>query len=243
MDFWATINVLFRRWYVAVPILLLTIGATAAMYSSIPKRYVTHAVVVLTQPVTGSQESLDPRDTQRTNPLINFQYGLSQAATVVIQVVNTPGIPEEILDGIGQGATVEVNNGSLNAEDFVAAPFIVITGTAGSPTAASEVTRRALERCRDELQATQRRMGAAPSTDIVFSLVVPPTTAVAPTTDAKRPIAAVLALGIVVMLAGTFGIDSMLVARARMAHRAGQANPPADDAEVRQETGNVSSPT
>ena len=40
MDFWRTVMVLFRRWYITVPAFFLTLGAApAAAYSVVPVQY------------------------------------------------------------------------------------------------------------------------------------------------------------------------------------------------------------
>lgn len=225
MDFWATLTVLIRRWYVALPVLALALGLTAWMYAAIPHRYVSTSIVVLTQPVTGPTASSAATE-ERTNPLLNFRYGLSEAATVVVQVVNTPGVAADLTAGAGPGADVVITNGTTNQESFTSAPFVFVQGFAETPEQADAITERSTARARAELVRLQQRFGADPSTYITFSEVVPPTTAVAPTADEKRPIAAVLAVGVFAMLAATFAVESVLTGRERRRSEAVQEPAP-----------------
>ncbi|MBF8191060.1 hypothetical protein ITP53_36200, partial [Nonomuraea sp. K274] len=53
MDFWGTILVLIRRWYVALPASLVAVGVAFFAYSTIPVTYTTTAVLLLTAPTSG----------------------------------------------------------------------------------------------------------------------------------------------------------------------------------------------
>ncbi len=39
MDFWRTVVVLFRRWYITMPAFFATLGLAAAAYSVVPVEY------------------------------------------------------------------------------------------------------------------------------------------------------------------------------------------------------------
>ena len=48
MDFWRTVVVLFRRWYITLPAFFATLGVAAAAYSAVPVQYESGSVLVLT---------------------------------------------------------------------------------------------------------------------------------------------------------------------------------------------------
>ena len=57
MDFWRTVLVLFRRWYITVPAFFATLGVAAAAYSAVPVQYESGSVLVLTTPLSGGTEA------------------------------------------------------------------------------------------------------------------------------------------------------------------------------------------
>ena len=70
MDFWRTLQVLRRRWYVLGPALLISAALTVLTFASIPTRYESTGVLVLTSPSTGAKfsESTRPEDVVHVNP-------------------------------------------------------------------------------------------------------------------------------------------------------------------------------
>ena len=65
MDFWRTVLVLFRRWYITVPAFVATLGLAGAAYSAVPIQYESGSVLVLTTPLTGGTQATR-RDVTRT---------------------------------------------------------------------------------------------------------------------------------------------------------------------------------
>lgn len=64
---------------------MLSLGAAAAVYSSVPTQYISSSVIVLTAPITGASLPADPRHPNPlTNPLLNFDGGLSFSATILM---------------------------------------------------------------------------------------------------------------------------------------------------------------
>ena len=91
MDFWQTVKVVFRRWYVSVPAFLGALGLAALVYGSVPTQYVSTSVLLLTMPKTGPTEQIDANHPNAiTNPLLNFDRGLSLSASILIQALYCP---------------------------------------------------------------------------------------------------------------------------------------------------------
>jgi hypothetical protein len=226
MDFWQTISILFRRWYVALPAFLLSILAALAVYASIPKVYVSTSVLVLTLPTTGSTLPADadkPRD--QTNPLLNFDRGLSTSAAILIQALGTPEVAADLGVPPGSETYFTVSNGSTNPELMITGPFVFIQGHSATSDGAMDIVRKVSERADVELADRQRELKAPPSTFITAVKVVPPTTAEAQGGNRVRPAAAAMALGIIGSLAVTFGFESFMQARRRRQDRAVPAAP------------------
>lgn len=113
MDFWATVRVLLRRWYVAVPVLLISLGGTAAVYSSIPTTYESTGTLVLVAPSGGATVGPEEAgDGGTTNPLLAFDSSLDTTAQIVISSLGSPETQEQL--GLkDSGVTYEVGNGLL----------------------------------------------------------------------------------------------------------------------------------
>nr|BFE85741.1 hypothetical protein GCM10020093_083420 [Planobispora longispora] len=103
MDFWRTTMVVFRRWYVTFPAFLLGIAVAYGAYQTVPTTYTSYAVMVVTIPTTGGSVSGDPKQPLLyTNPLANFDHGLSMTASLLIQAMGSPEMAAEL--GLPPGA-------------------------------------------------------------------------------------------------------------------------------------------
>lgn len=217
MDFWSTVLVLFRRWYVVLPAFLLTLGAAAAAYSSVPAQYLSQSAVLLTAPTTGSVAYADGYQPEAINPLLNLDNGLNLTGSLLIQAMRTAEFASRIGVPADGPTTFEVNNGSDNPELLQNGPFLFLSATSSSPDEAEGVVQRSVAAAREELQRRQEELDAPRSTYVTFTEIVPPTPAEAQRGDRLRPAAAALALGAIASLAATFAAESLFMARRRRA--------------------------
>lgn len=209
MDFWGTILVLVRRWYVALPAFLLAVGGAYFAYSTIPTTYTTTAVLLLTAPTSGGVVPADPgRPIARVNPLLNFDHGLDVAASMLISAMSTPDMVAEL--GTAEGDTkYSVTNGTNNLESLATGPLVFVEGESRSPEAATAITLKVIERVEVELDLRQRQVQAPRETYITMSAAVPPTTPVAQQGRKLRSAAAALGLGVIAALCASFAAESL----------------------------------
>ncbi|GLZ28894.1 hypothetical protein Lesp02_10840 [Lentzea sp. NBRC 105346] len=220
MDFWRTVLVVFRRWYVVLPAFLLAIGASAAVYASVPVVYISTSVLVLTTPLTGATENVEkPSPDKLTNPFLNFDKGLSTSASLLIQALSTPEMAAELGAAPGSGTTYQVTNGSSNPELLTSGPFVFIAGESEDAGAARDIVKHVADRARVELQKRQTELNAPSPTFITVGDVVPPTTPEAQGGSRTRAAAAALGLGCVAALASAFGAESFAAHRRKRPHR------------------------
>jgi hypothetical protein len=213
MDFWRTVLVVFRRWYVTVPAFLLAVGIALMVYSMVPVRYVSTAALVLTAPPTGgSLVPLPDHQQVVTNPLLNFDHGLSTSATILIQALGTPELATELGAPPGGSTTYRVTNGSSNPELLTSGPFVFIAGEGATSAQAQDIVRRVIDRAKLELAARQRELDAPEPTYITITEVVSPTTPEAQGGSRMRAAAAALALGVIASLAAGFAMESLAAA-------------------------------
>ncbi len=216
MDFWKTILVLLRRWYVAVPVLLLSLGSAATIYASVPVRYQSHGVIVFTSPVSGPSDSASA-DQGDTNPLLAFDPSLEVAASIIAQSLNTPVYLEELL-GPGGEDSVEISNKG--------GPFIAINAESADAQRAQALVTTVLERVGAALKTRQSELHAPPSTFIVVNPVVAPT-APEPQIGGKiRAAGAALVLGLAASLGSAYTVESIREGRRRRSARHNPATSP-----------------
>ncbi|GII02350.1 hypothetical protein [Planobispora takensis] len=220
MDFWRTAVVVFRRWYVTFPAFLVGLAAAYGAYLTVPTTYTSYAVMVVTIPTTGNGVSGDPEQPLLyTNPLANFDHGLSMTAGLLIQALSAPGVAAEIgLDPSGPTG-YKVSNGASNPELLISGPFVFIEGESTTPQAAQDVIRKVMERARVELVKRQGVVGAPRRTYLTMTDVVKPTPPEAKRGSKLRAAGATLAVSAVLSLCAAFAAESFATARAERARR------------------------
>jgi hypothetical protein len=197
VEFWRTILDLFRRKSVALPVFLFSLGVAAATYVVMPTQYLSTATVVLTTSTNGGILSQDPTRPPEINPLRNFD-GMKTAAAILIQVVNTRDVANQLVAATGGAATFTVSDGSTVPQLLASnGPFLVIEGSSTSATAARDIVVRVEQRLRDELINRQRALNAPPSTFLGIIDVVPPAVAEAQVSSKLKVGAGALVLGLI----------------------------------------------
>jgi hypothetical protein len=207
MDLWKTILVLLRRWYVAVPVFVVSLGLAGAAFAAVPLRWESSGTVVLTTPASGaSSEAAKQRGL--TNPFLAFDMSLGVTAAILIQNMKSPSVQESL--GVdGKDSTYEVTGPEIGT------PFIHIVAESTTKQGASEIVKRALERVNKDLIDRQTALQAPPSTFIRIEAVAPPTEAEPLRGGKLRAMGAALVLGFAAMLTGAYGLESWSLARKR----------------------------
>jgi hypothetical protein len=222
MDFWGTVRVLRRRWYIALPAVLLTGVLALYVYITVPTRYESSGVLVLTSPAAGGRysEKTKPEDVVRVNPLLQFDGSLTTTAQILTQVLGDPKTAEE-LAGKGSTATYTANTGPVGG------PLLFVTTEADSAEAAQGLVGKVLERTVGELSAQQKALNAPEQTFITAQILVKPTTAEAKVGGKVRYVGAATVVLLLLTIASTFATDSVLLKLKRRKEKAA-GGPPSD---------------
>ena len=216
MDFWRTVLVIFRRWYISVPAFFATLVLAGAAFSAVPLQYQSGSVLVLTTPLAGGTQATDAQHpTSLTNPLLTFDRSVALAASVVIQQMNSSESAVALGVVPGGTTTYKVTNGSTNPELLESGPFLFVEGTGPSPEAAQDIVERASAMSTAVLDQRQDELKAPQSTHINVQVVVPPTAGRPLLGSPMRAFAAVGALAGLVSLAAVFGFESLMSNRRR----------------------------
>ncbi|MEV8634653.1 hypothetical protein AB0395_23655 [Streptosporangium sp. NPDC051023] len=214
MDFWGTVLVLFRRWYVVLPTFTLAVAAAAGIYSTIPTTYASSAVLILTTPTTGGSLPSNPRvPNGLTNPMLNFDRGLSISASILIAVMGSPDTATELGAVEGGDTAFKVTNGSSNIESLATGPYVFIEGESGTPEGAKDIVTRVIARTKAELVNRQEAVKAPKATYISAYEAVPPTVPLAQRGRKLRAVAAAVGVGVVASLFMAFTVESFVTNR------------------------------
>ncbi|MGQ0839388.1 hypothetical protein [Actinokineospora sp.] len=200
MDFWKTLLVLLKRWYVALPVFAVSLGAAGAVYAAMPMHYESTGVLVLTSPASGPTSVADKVNGQ-TNPLLAFESSLAISASIVIQSINTP----EVVKALGADKPDHTFVLSGGAEG---GPFISVKTESASEEGSRELVVQVLDRVKAELTKRQEALRAPASTFIGVDDVVPPTKPEPLRGGKLRAAGVALVLGLAASLAAVFGVES-----------------------------------
>lgn len=243
MDFWGAVRTLRRRWYIAVPSAFVAVAVAVGIFVSIPTRYQSSGVMVLTTPAAGGtfSQKVTPEEAVKINPLLAFDGSLATTSQILSQILADPKTREKL--GIVKGSPLNytVTGGGQNG------PFLFVTADSDTPEAAEKMVTTVLEFATKELDDQQRKLKAPESTFITSQVIVNPTEAEAQIGGKVRYAGAAFVLLMLLTTAATFGSDSILNhlrRRREAAARAaggGDADPKAEDdakpsAEPRAET-------
>lgn len=207
MDFWGAVRTLRRRWYIALPAAITAVAVAAGVFLSIPTRYQSSGVMVLTSPAAGGtfSEKLSPEDAVQVNPLLAFDGSLTTTAQILAQILADPKTRKESL-GLDKDST----------ENFTAAgggmsgPFLFVTADGSTPESAEQLVTTVMEFATKELDKQQTELKAPASTFITSQVIVNPTTAEAQIGGKVRYAGAAFVLLMLLTTAATFGGDSVL---------------------------------
>lgn len=144
MNFGETLRKLFRRWYILLAGLLLAVGASAGVWSTVPAQYER----VSTQLLIPGSASLPPG---AVNPLL-YVGGVSLAADVVVRATGSENIARE-LEEKHPGVTFLVSR-----DPTTPGPVVLITVRANTDQEAGAVLDRLMEHAVtviDELQEAE----------------------------------------------------------------------------------------
>ncbi|MEO3853611.1 hypothetical protein [Acrocarpospora sp. B8E8] len=226
MDFWGTVLTVFRRWYVVLPVFGATVAAAFGIYSTVPTYYVSSAVLALTLPPSGGSlpthaDSPNPL----TNPLLNFDHGLSVSASIIIAALNTSDTSRELGVLEDSDTDYEVSNGENNLESLATGPLVFIQGESLTPEGARDIVARLIAKANEELVDRQKGLKAPAATYITTYEAVPPTKPEAQKGRKLRAVLVALAVGAIASLCAAFAVDSMAAARRRRRASRASAEP------------------
>ena len=207
MDFWDVTKLIFRRWYVAVPLLLISAAATVYTATVVKPDYSLTSYLVLLPPT----ETAAPANGQATptaaqnNPWI--QLGLSSLGQAAVYATQDQTFLDE-LAAQGHSPNFSIAVGYPN-------PGVTVEVVAGSPQQAQESTELILERYRENVRSLQTSRGVADRDMINITQLDKGVNLKQTGGKVKRAILAVAGLGLLLSAGVTIGVDAELRRRGR----------------------------
>ncbi len=207
MDFWGAVRTLRRRWYIALPSAIVAVAVAAGVFLSIPTRYQSTGVVVLTSPAAGGtfSENVSPEEAVRVNPLLAFDSSLSTTSQILAQILADPKTRKESL-----GIEKDSPDNFVATGGGQAGPFLFVTADSNTPETAERLVTTVMEFVTEELDEQQTSLKAPASTFITSQVIVNPTVAEAQIGGKVRYAGAAFVLMMLLTTVATFGGDNVL---------------------------------
>jgi capsular polysaccharide biosynthesis protein len=204
VDFVSALMVLARHWLVVLNGVVLTVGATLALFVAVPPTYqATTSAVLLVPSQPGATE------TGQLNPYLGFGGSLGIVAEITARRMNDGSMVDKL---VGQGATADYLVDLVPGD----APILSVTATSRDEQAALRTARIVDAAVSAELRDSQLSLGAPANLLISTKPVTTATRAVLKRGSQIRAVAAVMVLGIAGTIVAAFIAEGVRVRRARM---------------------------
>lgn len=201
MDFLPTLRVLLRRWYLTVPLLLLSAGAVAVSLQSSPINYQAQGVVVFyPSPTADSDQKV--AQIVATNPYA--RYDLQSAIDVFVRIMSSPE-KADTLRTVGVTGKLRVGE----RRSFDRGPYLDVTISEPSQARALKAVNTAMADLVKEVRTRQLNYGADPDYLVTAEVLYKPTFASQELTAAVRQIVPVLALVLIPGLLLLYAFDGL----------------------------------
>jgi hypothetical protein len=214
VDFWDLTKLLARRWYVALPMLLLSVLLTMTIVGRVKPDYIATAYVQLVAPVQGATKPGQASPEQR-NPWLGQGLGtLGNAAMITVQ--DRTIVQELKAAGLSDSYTVEMGGTT---------PMISFEVVGSSEQQARESADLLVRRFNESV-ATLQSDDRVPTADAIRTRRLDRGTNVEESdSKVKRALVAVAGAGLLLTAAATIGLDAWLRRRSRRRKAAAPAMP------------------
>jgi capsular polysaccharide biosynthesis protein len=204
VDFVSALMVLARHWLVVLNGVVLTVGATLALFVAVPPTYqATTSSVLLVPSQPGATE------TGQLNPYLGFGGSLGIVAEITARRMNDGSMVDKLTK---QGATADYLVDLVPGD----APILSVTATSRDEQSSLRTARIVDAAISAELRDSQLSLGAPANLLISTKPVTTATQAVLKRGSQIRAVAAVLVLGIAGTIVAAFIAEGVRVRRARM---------------------------
>ena len=218
MDFWDLTKLLIRRWYIAMPMLVLSVALTVLTVGQVKPDYIATAYVQLVPPVLGPTKPGQATPDQR-NPWLG--QGLQTLGNAAIVTVTDQTVVKELeATGLSDSYTLTMASTS---------PMITFEVVGATEKQAQDTAEQLVGRFASNVTVLQSVYGVSAADRITARRLDLGTNVEQSDSKVKRALVAVAGVGLLLTAAVTIGLDAILRRRRR---RAGAVRPAASDAQA-----------
>jgi hypothetical protein len=210
MDLWSTLKVLARRWYLTIPVVVLSCALAYSYFNSKPADYIADSSMLILAPTT----RLTPSGTGSANPYLQIGGTQTAVAEVLTTSLNSPAFTKKLrANGLVGTYSVALVGGD--------APIIKVETTAPSSPEAVTAAKKIVDVAQQRLLALQVAAGSPDDQLMTLSIIDPVGDASADRGNAIKASGALLVVLLALSLGSVYGFEAF--ARSRRNRRASQA--------------------
>jgi len=207
VDVWEATRVLLRRWWVVVPVLLVTALFALRLSERVQPEYSASATLVMLAPFRTNGET----GVATSNPFLNFSGALTTTAYVIQSALDRDEVRLQIArEGLASNYTVGPETRGTQG-DVRSTPLVLVSVTTGAPGQATATVNRVVELFQAELKTRQSSLGTPRNETITSQVISPAVRATAAGSGGRRVLYSVGALGLLAAALVAFAVDAMIV--------------------------------
>ena len=206
MDFWDLTKLLFRRWFVSVPLILATLGGTVAAYLKIEPDYVATSYVQFVPPSVSIRE---PETKGKVKIVRNpwLDTGLNSLGKAALLTVQDARVAEQLEDaGLSPNYTITLDN---------QLPIVTFEVVGVTRDEARRTTDELAARFSASADALQREFGAPAEQLVSVRRLDMGDNVTVSTSKTKRALVAIFGAGMLLAVGATVAVDALLRRRSR----------------------------
>lgn len=214
LDVWEAMRVLLRRWWVVVPLLLITVLFALRLSERVQPEYSASATLVMLAPYRTNGET----GVATSNPFLNFSGSLTTTAYVIQSALDRDEVRLQVArEGFASNYNVGPETRGTQG-DVRSTPLVVVSVTTDAPGQATATVNRVVELFQAELRTRQAALGTPRDETITSQVIAPAVRAISSGSGGKRVLYTVSALGLLAAALAALAVDAAIVRLT--AHRA-----------------------
>lgn len=207
MDLVEVFRVIRTRWYVMVPLLVITIALTLGVDKAIPTKYQSTSSLSLLASQSATVGTATLPGTR--NPFMNYNSSLNDTADFLVRRMGSNNVASDLAK-LGVTDTYAV---ALAAS--AQGPFITLTVTGTNPQHVLDSMNTLTQYTAQQLEAVQAQAAVQPQDMIRSMIIVPPSTPSKQTKTKTQDVLLTAFGGLVIAFLATFLVESVLASRRR----------------------------
>ena len=147
MDLWSVLKTIMRRWYVSLPLAILTVVGVSFIPQIVKPSYRAQGTALLAVP-TFDIEALKQERQERLNPFLSFNPSLNISAEIISRIVNDDAVRSKV-DSLGLDKEFEV----FSQQNI---PGVTVISASDSPSVATRTVRYVLDQSISTMEQLQQ---------------------------------------------------------------------------------------